>query len=45
MRFDINFQPWEAKTQNQEHTFSVQFVLAFLDHFISERVELQRLCS
>ena len=45
LRSNINFQPWEAKTQNQENKFSVKFMFALLDYFISERVELQRLCS
>ena len=40
LRFDAKFQPWEAKAQNQENDFSVQFVLSALDHFISERIKL-----
>ena len=43
-RFNNNIQPWEAKSENQENDFSVQFLLDALDHFISEGIKLQRLC-
>ena len=42
-RFNNNIQPWEAKSENQENDFSVQFLLDVLDHFISEGIKLQRL--
>ena len=42
-RFNNNIQPWEAKSENQENDFSVQFLLDALDHFISEGIKLQRL--
>ena len=43
-RFNTNIQLWEAKSENQEDDFSVQFLSDALDHFISEGIKLQRLC-
>ena len=43
-RSNTNNQQWEAKSENQENYFSVQFLLDALDHFISEGIKLQRLC-
>ena len=42
-KFNTSIQSWEAKSENQENDFSVQFLLDALDHFISEGIKLQRL--
>ena len=43
-KFNTSIQSWEAKLENKENDFLVQFLSDALDHFIFEGIKLQRLC-